>query len=287
MKLSVIIPALDAAATIGDQLEALAGQSWPGGWEVVVADNGSTDRTLEVVESFRGRLPALAVVDASARRGQAYARNQAAQAATGDALVMADADDVVGEGWLEAIGRALERHDFVACRFDMERLNPAWIQRVHHNPQRDGLIPYGNPPFLPHAGGGGLGIKRRLFLEMGGFDETLPPLEDTDLCWRVQLAGTPLVFVPEAVAHIRWPQNLKGLYRQGYRWGERNIEVYRKYRAHGMPRLGPWSGLAKWATLLLRAPALATRSGRGRWMWALGWRTGRLRGCLRYRVAAL
>src|SRR5689334_1914994 len=80
-KLSVVIPCLNAAATLGVQLEALIGQSWPGGWEVIVADNGSTDGSREIVESYRGRLPDLKLVDASDRRGQAHARNLGAAAA--------------------------------------------------------------------------------------------------------------------------------------------------------------------------------------------------------------
>ncbi|MFA7097562.1 MAG: glycosyltransferase, partial [Gammaproteobacteria bacterium] len=65
VKLSVIIPCLNAERTIGEQLAALAGQRWPERWEVIVADNGSTDGTLAVVRSFADRLPGLRVVDAS------------------------------------------------------------------------------------------------------------------------------------------------------------------------------------------------------------------------------
>ncbi|HEY4573152.1 MAG TPA: glycosyltransferase family A protein, partial [Thermoanaerobaculia bacterium] len=104
MKLSVVIPCLNAAATLGVQLAALTRQSWPGGWEVIVADNGSTDGSREIVESYRGRLPGLALVDASDRRGQAHARNLGAAAATGDALLFCDADDEVAPGWMEALG---------------------------------------------------------------------------------------------------------------------------------------------------------------------------------------
>ncbi|MBF2059991.1 glycosyltransferase family 2 protein, partial [Fischerella thermalis] len=43
MKVSVIIPCLNAAETIGVQLEALANQQWSQPWEVIIADNGSTD----------------------------------------------------------------------------------------------------------------------------------------------------------------------------------------------------------------------------------------------------
>src|SRR5436305_2382407 len=160
LKLSVVIPCLNAAATIAVQLEALAGQSWEGEWEVIVADNGSTDGSREIVESYRGRLPGLRLVDASDRRGQAHARNLGAAAATGDAFLFCDADDEVAPGWLAGLGRALAQYDFVACRYDNEKLNPAWVQRTHLNPQKDGLTSYDYPPFLPHAGGGGRAVTR-------------------------------------------------------------------------------------------------------------------------------
>ena len=67
--LSVVLPCRNGAATIAVQLEALASQFWSGTWELVVADNGSTDESMRIVESFRDRLPALQVVDASAGPG--------------------------------------------------------------------------------------------------------------------------------------------------------------------------------------------------------------------------
>src|SRR5262245_53435164 len=116
MKLSVIIPCRNAVKTIEAQLDALCQQEWEGGWEVIVADNGSMDGTREVVARFFGRLPPLLLVDASTRRGAGHARNVGVKAATGDAIVFCDADDEVGAGWLSAMGNALTRHDFVAGR---------------------------------------------------------------------------------------------------------------------------------------------------------------------------
>ena len=124
MKLSVIIPCLNAAGTIGAQLDALAVQQWDQPWEVIVADNGSTDRSLAIVERYRYKLPNLRVVDASARRGQPCALNTGAMAAKGDALAFCDADDEVAPGWLPAMGKALSKYDFVACRVDFKKLNP-------------------------------------------------------------------------------------------------------------------------------------------------------------------
>jgi glycosyltransferase involved in cell wall biosynthesis len=287
LKLSVVVPCLDAADTLGTQLKALAGQRWPHPWEVIVADNGSTDGSQRVVEEFRGRMPNLRRLDAAERCGPGHARNAGAAAATGDALAFCDADDEVAPGWLAALGGALGEHPFVTSRYEDRKLNSPRIRQIHKNPQGTGLIPYDYPPFLPHAGGGGLGIRRRLHESIGGFDETLPALEDTDYCWRVQLAGTELVFVPEAVVHIRYRPTLEGVFRQGLRYGEHNVLIYKKYRPLGMPRLGWTTGLAKWVLQLARAPQLVTAAGRARWIWQLGWRTGRLRGCLRHRVAAL
>jgi glycosyltransferase involved in cell wall biosynthesis len=287
LKLSVVIPCLNAAATLGVQLAALAGQRWEGAWEVIVADNGSTDGSQDIVESYRARLPNLQLVDASDRRGQAHARNLGAAAATGDVYLFCDADDEVAPGWLAALGRALARHDFVACRYDNEKLNPVWVQRTHLNPQKDGLTSYDYPPFLPHAGGGGLGVTRRAHEAVGGFDEALPALEDTDYCWRLQLAGFQLHFAPDAVVNIRHRGDLGSIYRQGVSYGLHNVMIYERYRSQGMPRLGWLPGLRKWASLLLRTPLLLlSREGRARWMWQLGWRVGRIRGCFKYRVVA-
>ncbi|HTG33692.1 MAG TPA: glycosyltransferase [Thermoanaerobaculia bacterium] len=287
LKLSVVMPCLNAAATIGVQLEALAGQSWEGEWEVVVADNGSTDRSREIVESYRGRLPGLKLVDASDRRGQAHARNAGAAAAGGDAFLFCDADDEVAPGWLAALGRALAAHEFVACRYDNQKLNPAWVQRTHLNPQREGLTAYDYPPFLPHAGGGGLGVRRTVHEAVGGFDESLPALEDTDYCWRIQLAGHELHFAPDAVVNIRHRHDPWNIFRQGVSYGRHNVLIYSRYRSRGMPRLGVLPGVLRWGKLLLKTPLmLLTREERSRWLWQMGWRLGRIQGCFVYGVVA-
>jgi hypothetical protein len=54
-----------------------------------------------------------------------------------------------------------------------------------------------------------------------------------------------------------------------------------------MPRLGPGPGLLRWAKLLLASPRLLGARGRAEWTAQLGWRIGRLRGCLRHGSLAL
>ena len=112
--ISIVIPAFNAEKTIDAQLEALSRQSWSGGWEVIVADNGSTDDTAEHVAHWEARLPGFRVVDASARRGAGHARNVGARAARGDYLLFVDADDVVQPGWLASMAEAAGRHPLIA-----------------------------------------------------------------------------------------------------------------------------------------------------------------------------
>ena len=287
--LSLVIPCFNGEHTIGELLEALANQTWSKPWEVVIANNGSTDNTLEVVAKYQGRIPNLRVVDASQRRGAPHALNVGVQAAVGANIASCDADDVVGDGYIQAIGEALQKHDFVACRLDVRKLNPTWLIAGRKFPQETDVQKYSYPPFLAHAGGGTIGLKRRLWQAVGGVDETLLYLYETDLCWKLQLAGTPLEFVPAAVIHIRLRHTLKGIYVQACSWGEYNVILYKRYRPHGMPRLSRRAGLAAWRQILRVLPRYRRMdlSSRAQFVWSLAWRIGRLKGSLKHWVFAL
>src|SRR5690349_1945599 len=105
--LSIVIAARDAAATLGEQLDALATQVWDGTWEVLVVDNGSTDATCAIVRAAARQWPGLRLVEATDGVGPAYARNVGSRSATGRSLAFCDADDVVAPGWVAAMGGAL------------------------------------------------------------------------------------------------------------------------------------------------------------------------------------
>jgi len=99
MDISVIIPCYNEEKNIATQLDALAAQDWPGEWEIILSDNGSTDGTLEIVKKYQSsKLPNLIIVDSSACRGSPFAVNTGVKIAKGDSLLLCDADDEVGEG---------------------------------------------------------------------------------------------------------------------------------------------------------------------------------------------
>ncbi len=286
--LSVVIPALNAASTIGDQLESLAEQDWTGSWEVIVVDNGSTDDTVAVVERFTDRLPHLRVVSANERSRIPYARNRGVEVARGRLIAFCDADDQVSPGWLSAIASGLERYGAVATPRDHERLNERWVRESRDPPTPDGLHRNWYPPYLPHTGTGGMGVRRELHEAIGGFDESFSSCEDNDYCFRLQLRGVELGHVNGAVYHYRFKDAIGAIFRQAYWYSEQNARVQRMYRTPDAERPRRWTWPVKNVPALLKAlPGIVRKGGRARFAWMLGWELGRLRGSIRHRVFAL
>jgi glycosyltransferase involved in cell wall biosynthesis len=286
-KLSVVIPVLDAAREVSGQLEALARQEWSQPWEVVVADNGSTDGTLAIVERYLDRLPALRVADASGRRGQAHALNVGVREANGEAVAFCDADDEVAPGWVAAMGEALALHPFVACRSEPGKLNEPWVAETRE-PQPPGAlstVPF--PPFAPYAGSGGLGVRRSVHLELGGFDESMPALFDVDYCLRANERGIVLELVPEALLHYRYRSGWAATFKQARIYAEQMALVQRRHEVREARPRGrrPWL-LRGWKPILSSLVRLHRRGGRAKLAWLLGWQVGRYVGSVRYRVLA-
>src|SRR5947209_1654663 len=123
MDASVILCVRNGAQTIAAQLEALTRQMCPCEWELLIVDNGSTDNTIEIVDQWRERIPALRVVPALERAGLAYARNVGAAAARGDVLAFCDADDVADSGWLAGLIAGARQADLVGGSLELEQLN--------------------------------------------------------------------------------------------------------------------------------------------------------------------
>jgi glycosyltransferase involved in cell wall biosynthesis len=274
-RLSVLVTTLDGADVVGAALRTLAEQDWDGPWEVVVADNGSTDDTLRVVEAFRPRLPALQVVDASTQPGRSAALNAAAAAARGDSLAFVDQDDEVAPGWLAALVAALEEADLVGARLDHRALNPVWTLMHRGEPQSEEL------PRLPgaryaHSWGCAIGVRREWHERIGGADQAVGNAEDLDYCWRVQEAGGRLAFAPAAVVRYRHRTRVADIYRQSRSYGRSTTLLRASPRWHGVAGPAPTTRqeLRAWAGLVKRLPVPPDRRRLGLFAWILGERVG-------------
>jgi glycosyltransferase involved in cell wall biosynthesis len=219
---SIIIPVLDGAAVIGEQLAALRDQDYAGDWEVIVADNGSTDGTLAVIAALEPMHRPLRVVDASERRGPSFARNVGARAAAGDVLLFLDADDVVEPTWLSAMAHQLAAADFVVST-DLPSGRQLPLPRH----------PAKQPNTPRWARGGNVGIRTEMFWRLGGWDERRRVGEDVEFCWRAQREGCHMIVAADARVFYRQPSSLSSMIRKRYSFGESAPGLFREY---GIPR---------------------------------------------------
>jgi peptidoglycan/xylan/chitin deacetylase (PgdA/CDA1 family)/glycosyltransferase involved in cell wall biosynthesis len=290
-----MIKCLDGAATLPETLASLAMQVDAPEWELVLADNGSTDGTQAVFTDWAARHPHIAarLVDTSAQRGRAHCVNAGIRAAKGERLLFVDADDTVEPGWLAAMARALEGHDFVAARLDTRSLNADWVSEMRPAEQDHDLPRMPHGPYCTHAGGATLGFHRHVFEVLGGFDPELPALEDEDFCVRAHLAGFDLRLVPDAVYNYRFRSEPEAIYRQARDYTRARALIRRRY-ADPVPRFAPrpWADLLLQLLLLNLARLKQILVGRhrpvvqrARFARTLGKAVGDLQGALAYGVA--
>lgn len=285
MDLSVVIPAKNVAATLPEQLDALLAQEWDGEWEVIVVDNGSTDVTAEVARGYALRDHRVRLVSAAAGRGVSYVRNAGFEAAAAEKIAICDGDDIVGPGWLAAMGESLRSHECVTGPIEVARLNPAWLLKTR------GMFEVDKPRtfhgVFPAISGGNVGLHRSLWEKVGRFDETVFGIEDVEFSLRLFKLGVPIKWEPGALVHYRYRTEARALWRQGRFYGACRPYVCRRLRDDGLPTPSRIAGWKSWVMLLVWLPRLVTRRGRASWLWVAGNRFGQVEGCVRNRVLYL
>lgn len=220
---SVVIPAHNAAATIGRQLGALCAQTDPPPFEVIVVLNRCTDRTAEVVKEFDELLPLVAVV-ANAQGSAAYARNVGASHARSDRILYCDADDEVSTCWIVGMLVGLEGADLVGGLILVDRAElPEWAYDNFYA-KTDGLCLHDADQRFQYPLGASLGVRHHAFDLVGGFDERFGGAggEEPDFALRVLRAGFRVGAAPQA--HITYAPRIEvshivrqqAAYRAGY-----------------------------------------------------------------------
>ncbi len=265
---SVVIPARNSAATLRDQIDALRRQDPSPPWELLLADNGSTDGTVALFGAATGGDDRAAgptpwvrarVVDASARTGSAHARNVGAEEADGDLYCFCDADDVVDRVWLAELVRVAADHHLVGGRLETERLNSAKVRGWRAAPSTSAGS---SPTFAPT---GNLAIWADCFDALGGLDEGYLKSHDVELSARALAAGASLGFAPDAVVHYRFRSTLRGLARQSYRGGRATVQMGETHPGRDAP-LGARDAVQRIGWSVARAPYLVVAARRGLWV---------------------
>lgn len=193
---SVVIPLYNDAGTIGAVLDALAVQQTARPFEVIVVDDGSTDRGAALAE---GRARVLRQENA----GPSAARNLGAREARGEIVLFLDADCVPPPNWIAELSRPLLSGQAEAAMGTIRMANDGVVARLVQSEVEDryrGMAAATDG--VDFIAAPSCGFRRDFFLAIGGFDERLRAAEDVEIAYRVTAAGHRIAFVGSApVAH--------------------------------------------------------------------------------------
>lgn len=244
---SVVIPVHNGADTISEAIESVLAQTYQP-VQLVVCDDGSTDRTAAAVEPYRGRVTYLR----KTRGGVASARNAALEVATGAFVAALDADDVYLPDRLEALA------GLAAARPELELLCTDAIL------ERDGapiaLFSAGCPfetvdqraAILERCFCIAPAVRRETLLAAGGFDESLRTGSDWECAIRLIHAGARAGLVEQALYRYR----VQGETLTSDRIATLRDRVFLLERARGSYKLGETESAALERSLAAQRTAL-------------------------------
>ena len=237
--ISVVLCCHNGARTLERSALGAREQSYTGDWELVFVDDGSTDDSASIAESWSDRLP-IRIVSASqsgdaggacsraeCRRGRSTGRPAAVlrrrrRRGSGLDRRLRGRGARGGEPWEASTRRNCST--IHACAVGASRgLRAVFRSRSGWSPVPSG----GNSGVWSVGLPGGRRLRRRV-LRLPG--------EEIDFFWRVQLAGYDVRYVPDAIMHIRHRNSLKALARQSYRYGARQRRCLPPLPAPGHPR---------------------------------------------------
>jgi len=226
MKASVVVPAYNAEKSIGQCIKAVQAQSFKD-FEIIVVDDGSSDRTAEIVKRFKG-VKLLQQQNA----GPAKARNNGAKAAKGEIVVFTDSDCVPTMEWLEEMlkpfsdaivvgvqGRYKTKQGSLVARFIQLEIEQRYEKMLKHE-------------FIDFIGSYAAAYRQKVFEGMNGFDTSFPIAsgEDTDLSFRIHKAGHRMVFNPKALVFHSHPESLLKYIKVKFFRAFWRMKLYRKHK---------------------------------------------------------
>lgn len=230
--ISVIIPVKNRPQDIRECLASLASLDYPKDKvEVLVVDDGSTDSTGKMIQTFNIR-----AIHLPQSIGASACRNLAAGEANGDLLGFTDSDCVVHPHWLRDL----------TPYFSDERIGivGGYVSNFYHHSSLDryeevksslnmGPLPFQVGPdqlsnaYVPSCN---LIIRKRAFFDAGGFLEDLAVGEDVDLCWRTRKLGYHLLYIPLGKVEHKHRNAFLPMFMRRYDYGTSEAILYLRHK---------------------------------------------------------
>ena len=243
---SVIATVRDEAGSIDAMVDSLLGQTFRD-FELVIADGGSTDDTVDRIERHARSDPRVRILHAP-NTNIAQGRNRAIEAATGDLILVTDAGVVLPADWVERLARPLLDHQDLDVVGGFFASAPRTVFELALGattlPLADEIDP---ATFNPSSRS--VAFRRGAWRSVGGYPEWLDYCEDLWFDFELRKSGQRIGFEPRAVVQFRPRTSAKAFFLQYFRYARGDGKAGIMLRRHAL----------RYGTYTFAALALATR----------------------------
>ena len=251
---SIIIPVKNFERTIEKTFEYLLAVDYPrDSWEWVIADGGSTDKTIEIIKNWQKKHPFIKLVEIPNCPSPGFARNKALEVVKGEFLFFTDADCAPDKNWINEMLKHFQRDSKLAAvggevftlRVDPNNMVEAWCQHFRFNmvAPRYGFIKEGYYPEFPKAprpsdigghkayffGTCNVAYRRAAMQAIGAKFWERPTGEDMDLSYQHRSQGWKFYFAPKAKVDHMHRADLKSLRKVWVTYGQAHLPLIDKY----------------------------------------------------------
>ncbi|MEA2036577.1 MAG: glycosyltransferase [Nanoarchaeota archaeon] len=217
---SIVIPSLNAEQSITKCLTSISNLDFPKDkYEVILVDNGSKDKTLEIAKKFK-------VTILSAPKAKIpKLRNIGIQKANGKIIASTDSDCIVDKDWLKNALPYFQNKKIAMAGYECSvPKNPSiiesmWVDALNVKKGFVNKLPSGNFIF-----------RKDIWKKVGKFDSSLTAGEDPEFCYRIIKAGYKIMADPKIkVTHLGFPKTLREFIRKQYWYGSHTLKIAFKH----------------------------------------------------------
>lgn len=224
--ISIVIPTYNSERTIGKVLESLFKEikNYRKKVEVIVVDDGSTDKTLEIVEKYPVK------IFKQKHKGPAAARNLGWRKAKGEIVIFLDSDCKVSKGWLRKILKPFEDKKVAGVGVKYKTWNKRnWVARFvgyeigqrHEKMKKE----------VDYLASYSTAYRKEVLKKINGFDTSfkMAAAEDNDLSYRIVSLGYKLIFLKNCFVFHRHPESLKTYLKKQFYQAMWRVFLYLKW----------------------------------------------------------
>jgi len=252
--ISIIIPVKNFERTIEKSFEYLLNVEFPrDSWEWIVADGGSTDKTISIINDWQKKYPFIKLVNVPNCPSPGFARNKALEVVKGEFLFFTDGDCAPDKNWINEMLKHFARDPKIAAvggevytlKVDPNNMVEAWCQHFRFNmvSPRYGFIKEGYYPDFPKDplpcdigghkafffGTCNVAYRRSAMKEIGAKFWDRPTGEDMDLSYQHRSKGWKFYFAPLAKVDHMHRADLKALRKVWVSYGQAHLPLIEKY----------------------------------------------------------